>query len=447
MPKLTGIEIYKLLPKTNCGECNVPTCMAFAMQVAAKRVALEKCPYVSEESKAALAESAEPPMKTVTIGSGPAAVQLGGETVLFRHEEKFHRPTAVAIRIDDSADPVPQVEALARLKFLRTGKEVGIDLVALEQKSDASVFAEAAASIAARCRLPLVLISSDPAAVERALQVLPGKRPLICGANQQNHVDMSALAAKHQAPLAVQADSLEDLAALTAAIRKLGVNDIVLAPRTAGERDTLHTLTALRRLALEKTFRPLGFPVMTFTPAPDPYQESTEAILYVCKYASVVVMRGSEPWQVLPVLTARFNIFTDPQVPNAVEAKVYRIGEAGPDAPVLVTTNFALTYFTVEGEVENSKVPAFIAVVETNGLGVLNSYADDKLSGETIAKAIRNSGVLERVRHKKVILPGLVAVLKGELEDESGCEVIVGPEEAAGIPAFLKTEWQRQVVA
>jgi acetyl-CoA decarbonylase/synthase, CODH/ACS complex subunit gamma len=447
MPKLTGIDIYKLLPKTNCGDCNVPTCMAFAMQVAAKRVALEKCPHVSEEAKTALAESAEPPMKTVTIGSGPGAVQIGGETVLFRHEEKFHRPTAVAIRIDDSADPVRQAEAIAGLKFVRTGKEVGVDLVALEQKGDAAAFADAARSIDARCGLPLVLVSSNPAAMEMALEVLPGKRPLICGANQQNHAEMAALAHKHQAPLAVQADSLEELAALTPAIRKLGVNDLILAPRAAGGRDTLHMLTSLRRLALEKTFRPLGFPVMTFTQAADPYQEATEAILGICKYASIVVMSGHEPWQVLPVLTARFNIFTDPQVPNAVEARVYKIGEPGPDAPVLVTTNFALTYFTVEGEVENSKVPAFITVVETNGLGVLNSYADDKLSGETIAKAIKGSGVLEQVRHKKVILPGLVAVLKGELEDESGCDVIVGPEEAAGIPAFLKTEWQRHVVA
>ncbi len=156
-------------------------------------------------------------------------------------------------------------------------------------------------------------------------------------------------------------------------------------------------------------------------------------------------MRGREAWQVLPVLTARFNIFTDPQVPNAVEAKLYKVGEPSPDAPILVTTNFALTYFTVEGEVENSKVPAYISVVETNGLGVLNSYADDKLTGETIAKAVKAQDAMSHVRHKKVVIPGLVAVLKGELEDELGCEVVVGPEEAAGIPNFLKTEWKAQI--
>jgi acetyl-CoA decarbonylase/synthase complex subunit gamma len=186
---------------------------------------------------------------------------------------------------------------------------------------------------------------------------------------------------------------------------------------------------------------------MLFTDSQDPFQEAMQAILGVCKYASLVVMSGREPWEVLPVLTARFNIFTDPQVPNAVEARLYKVGEPGPDAPVIVTTNFALTYFTVEGEVENSKVPSYITVVETGGLGVLNSYADDKLSGETIAAAVKKTGVLELVRHNKVVIPGLVAVLKGELEDEAKCEVVVGPEEAAGIPVFLKNEWKRHVAA
>jgi len=220
------------------------------------------------------------------------------------------------------------------------------------------------------------------------------------------------------------------------------VADLVLAPAIRSMGEGVKCLTQLRRLTLEKTFRPLGHPVMAFTTAEDPAQETLEAIAYLCKYASIVVMRGKQAWQVLPVLTARFNIFTDPQVPNAVEAKIYKIGEAGPNSPVLVTTNFALTYFTVEGEVENSKVPAYITAVETGGLGVLNSYADDKLTGETIAKAVKASGIMGQVQHRKIIIPGLVAVLKGELEDETGCEVVVGPEEAAGLPNFLRTEWK-----
>jgi acetyl-CoA decarbonylase/synthase complex subunit gamma len=442
MAKLTGIGIYKLLPKTNCGECNFPTCMAFAMQVAAKKVALEACPYVSEDAKRELAESAAPPMRTVTLGAGPRAVQIGGETVLFRHEEKFHHPTALAISIKDTDDVAAQIDSIHHLKFIRSGKPVSADLIALEQAGDGGTFLAAAKQLRASTELPVVLMSGDFSALGGALEVLAERRPLIYAADKSNYAQLAQLSVKFKVPLAVKGEALEELADLSTKVKQAGVGDLVLAPAVGGLRQGLTCLTQLRRLALEKTFRPLGYPVMVLTTAPDAVQEALEALIYECKYASIVVMRGKQAWQILPVLTARFNIFTDPQVPNAVEAKVYKVGEAGPDSPVLVTTNFALTYFTVEGEVENSKVPAYITAVETGGLGVLNSYADDKLTGETIAKAVKTSGILTQVRHNKLVIPGLVAVLKGELEDEAGCEVVVGPEEAAGIPNFLRTQWR-----
>jgi acetyl-CoA decarbonylase/synthase complex subunit gamma len=445
MAKLTGIGIYKLLPKTNCGECNVPTCMAFAMQVAAKKVALEACPYVSEDAKRELAESAAPPMRTVTLGAGPRAVQLGGETVLFRHEEKFHHPTALAIRIKDTDDVAAEINSIHHLKFVRSGKPVSVELIALEQAGDAGSFLAAAKLIRESTELPAVLMTSDLPALTGALEVLAERRPLVYAADKSNFQQLAQLSAKFKVPLAVKGETLEELADLTTKIKQIGVGDLVLAPAIGRVGEGLTCLTQLRRLALEKNFRPLGYPVMVLTTAQDAVEEALQAIIYECKYASIVVMRGKQAWQLLPVLTARFNIFTDPQVPNAVEAKVYKVGEPSPDSPVLVTTNFALTYFTVEGEVENSKVPAYITAVETGGLGVLNSYADDKLTGETIAKAIKASGILTQVRHKKLIIPGLVAVLKGELEDEAGCEVVVGPEEAAGISNFLRTEWKSQV--
>ncbi len=444
MAKLTGIQIYKLLPKTNCGECNFPTCMAFAMQVAAKKVALEACPYASEEAKRELAESAAPPMRTIAIGAGPGAVQVGGETVLFRHEEKFHRPTAIGICVRDTEDVAAQIGSVNLLKFVRTGKPVRVDLIALEQAGDTASFVAAAKLIRENIELPAVLLSSDPAALEGSLQVLADRRPLVYAADKGNHQELAQLCAKHKVPLAVKGDTLEDLADLTGKIRQNGVEDLVLAPAVKNAAEGLTCLTQLRRLALEKVFRPLGYPVLVQVAAEDPVQETLRSIIYTCKYASIMIMRGKEPWQVLPALTARFNIFTDPQVPNAVDAHLYKIGEPGSDSPVLVTTNFALTYFTVEGEVENSKVPAYITVVDTGGLGVLNSYADDKLTGTTIAKAVKSSDVMTQVRHNKVIIPGLVAVLKGELEDELGCEVVVGPEEAAGIPNFLRMEWKAE---
>jgi acetyl-CoA decarbonylase/synthase complex subunit gamma len=419
--------------------------MAFAMQVASKKVALEACPYVSEDAKRELAESAAPPMRTVTLGAGPRAVQIGGETVLFRHEEKFHHPTALAICIKDTDDVAEEIKAIHNLKFVRSGKPVSVELIALEQGGDAKSYQAAAKLIRESTELPTVLMSSDLPALTAALEVLAERRPLVYAADKSNYQQVAQLSVKFKVPLAVKGETLEELADLTTKVKQAGVGDLVLAPVVGGVGQGLTCLTQLRRLALEKTFRPLGYPVMVLTTAQDAVQEALQAIIYECKYASIVVMRGKQAWQILPVLTARYNIFTDPQVPNAVEAKVYKVGDAGPDSPVLVTTNFALTYFTVEGEVENSKVPAYITAVETGGLGVLNSYADDKLTGETIAKAVKASGILTQVRHNKLVLPGLVAVLKGELEDEAGCEVVVGPEEAAGIPNFLKTEWRSQV--
>ncbi len=436
MAKLTGIEIYKHLPKTNCGDCNFPTCMAFAMQVAAKKVGLEQCPHVSAEAKAALSEAQAPPMRTVTIGVGDQAIKVGGETVLFRHDEKFHHPTAIAIRVRDDlpeAELTQRIERINQLQFVRVGQKIGVNAIAIEQTgTDGSKFMNAVKLAKERSSLALILISPDPQALKAGLEICADGHPLLYAATPENFKELAALAKRFNCPLAVQGQTLE----------ALGVEDLVMHPHADGLAEGLMKLTLLRRLALEKTFRPLGYPVMMVVHGDDPFVEAAQAAAYVCKYASIVVMDGTERWQLLPILTARQNIYTDPQVPNAVEAKLYKVGEPGPQSPVLVTTNFALTYFTVEGEVENSRVPAYISVVDTGGLGVLNAYADDKLTAEVIVRTVRNYGIMDQVAHKKIVIPGLVAVLKGEIEDEGGWEVLVGPEEAAGLPAYLRNEWK-----
>ncbi len=446
MAKLTGIEIYKHLPKTNCGDCNFPTCMAFAMQVAAKKVGLEQCPHVSAEAKAALSEAQAPPMRTVTLGAGDRALKLGGETVLFRHEEKFHHPTVIAIRVRDDlseGELAQRVEKINQLQFVRVGQLIGVNAIAIEQMaSEREKFAKAVKLAAEKSPLALVLSSPDPQALKAALEICAERRPLLCAANRENFQEFAALAKESKCPLAVRAATLEELAELAQQIKSLGVEDLVLQPEVFGLADGLAKLTQLRRLALEKNFRAVGYPVMVSVTGSDPFLETAYAAMFVCKYASLIVIDGAERSQLLPILTARQNIFTDPQVPNAVEAKLYKVGEPTPQSPVLVTTNFALTYFTVEGEVENSRVPAYISVVDTGGLGVLNAYADDKLTAEAIVKAVKGSGVMDQVAHKKLIIPGLVAVLKGEIEELGGWEVLVGPEEAAGIPAYLKNEWK-----
>ena len=445
MAKVTGIDIYKLLPKTNCGDCNLPTCMAFAMQVAAKKAALDQCPHVSDEAQSALGDAQAPPMRTVTIGVGETALSIGGETVLFRHEEKFHHPAGVAIRISDalSDDEIDaRLDAVPGLRFIRVGEEIGVDLFAVECESgDADRYAATVKHVAEKAALPLVLLCPDPAILGASIDGLAERRPLVGPATDGNWEAIAEIAAEKKLPVLVRSDSLDGLADLTEKLNGVGIEDLVLQPEAADLVGALTQLTQLRRLALEKVFRPLGHPTYVAVAGETTAEQSLAAGTAVCRYAGIVMTDAVTPEEVLPILTARQNIYTDPTVPNAIEAKLYEIGSPGADSPVILTTNFALTYFTVAGEVENSKVPAFITVIDTEGLGVLNAYADDKLTGEGIVKAVTEQGAMDRVSHNKLIIPGLVAVLRMEIQEESGWEVIVGPEDAAGIPHFLRTEW------
>jgi acetyl-CoA decarbonylase/synthase complex subunit gamma len=445
MAKVTGIEIYKLLPRTNCGDCNFPTCMAFAMQVAAKKAALNQCPHVSEEAQSALGEAQAPPMRTVKIGAGEKELVTGGETVLFRHEEKFHRPTGIAIRISDAlsdSEIDAKLDAIARLRFVRVGEEIGVNLVAVECDSGSKDrYCAAVRRVSSGTDLPLIMLCSDPATLGAALNGLADRRPLIGPATETSWEAMAELAANHRLPLLVRADTLEQLASLAEQVKTKGAEDLVLQPLAADLVDSLTQLTLLRRLALEKVYRPLGYPTLAFAVGETTTVQAVSAASAVCRYAGIVVTDAQDPWEILPVLTVRQNIYTDPQVPNAIEARLYEIGNPGEEAPVLLTTNFALTYFTVAGEVENSKVPAFISVVDTEGLGVLNAYADDKLTAEVVIKTVQEQGAMSKVRHNKLIIPGLVAVLRMEIQEDSGWDVVVGPEDAAGIPHFLRTEW------
>jgi len=443
---LTGLQIYKLLPKTNCGDCNFPTCMAFAMQLAAKKVSLDQCPHISEEAKAQLAEASAPPMRLVSIGKNEKKVEVGQETVLFRHKEKFYHPTGIAVLIEDNLEEEEfdrEVESIADLKVTRVGEEIGVDLIALRHTSTSpQKYASLAKKAFDKSRFPLILICSEKECLGEALKAVGETRPLIYAATRDNYEAMAALAREYSCPLAVCAESLEELADLTQNIKKIGVNDLLIDPGTRRTSSALTDLTRLRRLAVEKVFRPLGYPTIMFTSEKDPFQEIAQAATYVCKYANILVITAREKWQLLPLLTVRQNIYTDPQVPNAVEAKLYEIGPVNSNSPVIVTTNFSLTYFTVESEVENSKVPTYISVVETEGLGVLNAYAGDKWSPEKIAKTLEEQKVKDKVNHNTIIIPGLVAVFRAELEEEFGWKVLVGPEEAARIPSFLKNEWK-----
>ncbi len=443
---LTGLHIYKLLPKTNCKECGFPTCLAFAMQLANKQVALDKCPYVTAESKAALDSASEPPIKLVTIGVGDAQKKIGQETVLFRHEEKFHNPCGIAIKVKDtlSQDDIKKKVAIINgFKFERVGQQIAVDMIAVENSSgDAGKFASAVETVDMNSALPLILISNNTGALKSALDKCADKKPLVYCATADNYQELVSVVKEKACPLAVCAADLESLADLTAKIKALGHNELVIDPGSRQMAETLRNLTKIRRYSLKKGERKLGYPVIAFTTDSDPEQEVAEASIYIAKYAGIVVIEACEPWQILPLLTVRQNIYTDPQKPIQVESKVYTVGEVNDKSPVLVTTNFSITYFTVEGDVESAKVPAYIVAVDTEGTSVMTAWAAEKFNAEIIAKTIKDLNVENLVSHRKIVVPGGVAVLSGKLEEElAGWKVMVGPRESAGISSWFKTFW------
>lgn len=456
---LTGLDIFKQLPKTNCGDCGVPTCLAFAMKLAQKQTSLDQCPHVSEAAKAALAGASAPPIKLVTIGTAERKLELGNETVLFRHEEQFYHPTGLAVLVDASlgeGELAGRIAAVSDSKFERVGQTLRLDAVAL--KGDGNGFVQAVQAAAGKSDVPLILINEDATTMGKALAVCAGKRPLIYTATAENVAAMAALAKQHNCPLAVRGSdgstslttSLASLASLSEQAQAAGATDLVLDSGARSVGQVLANETAIRRAALRKRLRPLGFPTITFTQAAArgvdsqaADEEVLEAATYVAKYAGIVVLGRMEPWQLLALVTARQNIYTDPQKPIQIEEGLYQIGTPDETAPVLVTTNFSLTYFTVEGDVEASKVPAWVVVVDTEGTSVLTAWAAEKFTAEVIAKKVRDFDVASKVKHRKLIIPGHVAVLSGKLEDELSQEwkVLVGPRESSGIPSFLRTSW------
>lgn len=436
---LTGLEIFKHLPKTNCKDCGFPTCLAFAMALAGGKSSLDKCPHVSDEAKEALDSASAPPIALVKVGSGDNVVEMGDETEIFRHDKKFYHPTGVAVLISDNDDAGAAAEKFDALEFERVGLHHVTDMVAVKCDSgDAGKFKAAVEAVAGKTQKAMILIAEDPAVMEGALDAVADRKPLVYAATNDNYEKMTELAKGKGCPLAVKGNNLEDTAALVEKVVALGYKELVI---DAGSRETskvLADLTQMRRLAIRKKFRPFGYPTIAFTSKEDPQEDVVQAGVYVSKYASIVVLKASEKQQLLPLLAWRQNLFTDPQKPIAVEPKLNAVGEVTENSPVYVTTNFSLTYYIVEGEVESSRIPSYILSVDTGGVSVLTAYADNKFSGETIAAAMKNAGLDDKVNHKKIVLPGHVAVLKGSLEEESGWDVMVGPREAAGITKYAK---------
>jgi acetyl-CoA decarbonylase/synthase complex subunit gamma len=448
---LTGLQIYKLLPQTNCKECGLPTCLAFAMKLAAKQAELATCPYVSEASKAQLESASAPPIRLVALaGVDGAKAQAGNETVLYRHEKTFYNRPGLFVRMKDTDEPAALEAATAKADAYivdYVGIKLGVDGFAVECASgDAARFAAAVQAVRRASPKPLVLIGA-PDALTAALPAA-GAVPLLYAAGEDNWQAMAALAKQAKAPLAVRAATLDGLAALTEQLKGAGVEDLVLDPLARGYGDSLAALTQIRRLALKKNFRPLGFPMITFPGEGAGVDETVLAAEHIAKYAGFVVLEHFDPAVVYPLLVLRQNIYTDPQKPIQVQPGLYEINAPKPDSPLMVTTNFSITYFAVNNEVEGSGWPGWLLVVDAEGMSVLTAWAAGKFDADRITKAVNNSGVANKLNHRRVIIPGQVAVLSGELEEGlAGWQIMVGPKEAVDLPGFLKTMWTQPQAA
>ena len=441
---LTGMQIYKQLPRTNCKKCGYPTCMAFAMQVAAKQKAISDCPDISVEATTTLSEESSPPMKLIKIGSGSRLFETGQETVMYRHDEKFHRPCGLAVKLtsDLSLEQLKTgIDEINSRKYVRVGKEIKVELCALEIDKSGDV-PERVKLVADHCQVPFILVGEDPQTMSTAAQAGREYKPLIYRATSKNIDQFIAIAAENKLPLALCASSLEELADYTVQAKEAGVDELMLSWKGKDPADAVRFATQVRRSALLSKFRPFGYPIISEFDSDSDEAETVLISAAAAKYSGIVIMKGRNAWELMPNLTIIQDIFTDPQVPNTVEAKLYEIGSPDENSPVIYTTNFSLTYFSVAGEVERSKIPAYISVVDTEGLGVLNSWAGDKISAEKVIEALKAQNVAEKVKHRKLIIPGLLPVFKAEIEDLSEWkEVIIGPETAKEIPSFLNKVW------
>ena len=442
---LTGIQIFKLLPKTNCKECGVPTCLAFAMNLASGKAELDACPYVSDDARAQLAEASAPPIRPVAIGKGVRSAKTGGETVLCRHEKTFFNPTLFAGTItSDTAAAVVEskLKVWNALQYERVGLNLRPELVALKDvNGDGVAFATLAKLIAETSEFNLILMSESAEIISGAVATAGFKRPLIFAATAANVDAFGKIALDNDLPLAVKADSVDGLIALTDKLVGMGLKDLVLDSGSREIKQALEDQVAIRRAALKAGNRSLGFPTITFPceMASNIAVEGLIASMFVAKYGGIVVMSDLTTEVIFPLLLERLNIYTDPQRPMTVTEGIFEIGAPNENSPVLVTTNFALTYFIVSGEIEASKVPAWLLIKDSEGLSVLTAWAAGKFGGDDVGAFVKKSGIMDKVKHTELIIPGYAAAIAGDVEEElPGWTVTVGPREAAHIAGFLK---------
>lgn len=462
--ELSPIDVYMLLPKTNCKECKEENCMAFATKVVNREVVIMQCPPILkkeyEKNYKQLSEMLKPAIKEVTIGTGDGAVAIGGKLVMYRHEFTYFNPTAVAIAVTDE---MPDEELLGRVKKTQEftydyiGTTLKLNMIAVQSTSDdPEKFKSAVKKVAENTNLPILLCSFNPTILESGLMVISKRKPLIYAATKDNWKDMAELALMYNCPLAIFApNDLNLLRSLVKTLTEYGVEDLVLDPGTfssEGLADTINNFTMIRRAGCNKGDELLGYPLIgtpivawaepAGAPEVSAWKEAYVASMLINRYADILIMHSTDGWVLLPTVVLRQNIYTDPRKPVAVEPGIRIFGKPDENSPVMMTTNFALTFFTVASDIESAGINSYLLVVDSGGIAVDSAVAGRKLTAEIVAEAIKGSKIEEKVKHRKLIIPGKAARLKGEIEELSGWEVMVGPGDSSGIPNFLQEKWK-----
>ncbi len=465
LKELSPIDVYKLLPKTNCKECGFDNCMAFATKIVNREIDIDACKPLQKPENAKnfakLKDLLKPAVKEVIVGVGDKAKKIGGKLVMYRHEFTYKNPTAIAI---DVTDEMPEKEVVARVQktenfsFEYIGNTLKLDMIAVRCTSeDADKFKACVKKVSETTKLPLILVTVNPQVMEAGLMAAPKVRPLLYAATTANWKDMAELAIMYDAPLVASSpNDLNGLMTLAKTLTTYGVKDVVLDPGTfnnEGLQDTINNFTMLRRAATKGGEELAGLPLMGVPmvawvdkgeTAEDliKWRESYIASMLVVRYADVLVLHGNDGWSLLPLAVLRQNIYTDPRKPVAVAPGLKVFGTPDENSPVMFTSNFALTYYTVASDIESSKTNAYLIVVETEGSAIDSGVAGRKLTAERVADAIKASGIEKKVKHRKIISPGKASRISGEIEELSGWKVMVGPRDSSEIPKYIIDKWQ-----
>jgi acetyl-CoA decarbonylase/synthase complex subunit gamma len=443
---LTGIEIFKLLAKTNCKECDFPTCLAFAMALASGKAELDACPYVSDDVREKLAEASAPPIRPVKIGMKDEVKAIGGETVMFRHEKTFFNPTLIAGLLTTAmsdAEVDAKIDAFNNMQYERVGLNLRPEMFAIKDgDGDAGKFSALVKKVMDKSDAAIMLMSDKADVLKAGAEVAKERRPVLYAATADNADALGALAKEMGLPLVAKADGYDALAELATKLTGMGLKDLVLDSGSRTLKQAFQDQIVFRRAALVPKFRPFGFSTVTFPceMTDDPMKEALFAATFIAKYGGIVVLSDLIPHVVFPLLLERLNIYTDPQKPMIVTQGIYPLNNPDENSPIAITTNFALTYFIVSGEIEGSKVPTWLMIMDTEGLSVMTAWAAGKFAGDAVGMFVKKSGITEKAKTRTLIIPGYAAAISGDLEEElPDWKILIGPREASHIPAFLKS--------